>query len=143
MFPNINKNAPASSVAAYQELVTQLPAKLGKEAYEALLAEGAAIATRNELIGWEPLISESLTAEPLPTGNATPLKPASVNATPLTEREQEVLRWLAQGLTNSQIAERLIVSPFTINAHLRNIYNKLDVPSRPAAIRYALEHHLI
>jgi predicted ATPase/DNA-binding CsgD family transcriptional regulator len=133
MFPNINRNAPASSAAAYRELVTQLPAKLGKEAYETLLAEGAAIATRNELADWEPLISENLTAEPLPTANATPL----------TERAQEVLRWLAQGLTNSQIAERLIVSPFTINAHLRNIYNKLDVPSRPAAIRYALEHHLV
>jgi DNA-binding CsgD family transcriptional regulator len=41
------------------------------------------------------------------------------------------------------MAERLVLSPFTVNAHLRNIYNKLDVPSRPAAIRYALEHKLV
>jgi predicted ATPase/DNA-binding CsgD family transcriptional regulator len=61
----------------------------------------------------------------------------------LTGREVEVLRLLAQGLTNAQIAEQLVVSPYTVNAHLRHIFNKLDVPSRAAAASFAVEHDLV
>lgn len=61
----------------------------------------------------------------------------------LTEREGEVLRLVAQGLTDAQIAEVLVISPRTVNAHLRSIYNKLDITSRNAATYFALEHHLI
>ena len=61
----------------------------------------------------------------------------------LSSREIEVLRLLAQGLTNTQIAERLVISPRTVNAHLRSIYNKLAVTSRTAATRYAIAHQLI
>jgi DNA-binding CsgD family transcriptional regulator len=61
----------------------------------------------------------------------------------LSSREREVLRLLAQGLTNTQIAERLVISPRTVNAHLRSIYNKLAVTSRTAATRYAIAHQLI
>jgi DNA-binding CsgD family transcriptional regulator len=61
----------------------------------------------------------------------------------LTAREVEVLRLVAQGLTNAEIAQALILSPYTINAHLRSIFGKLDVPSRSAAARYAVEHHLV
>jgi predicted ATPase/DNA-binding CsgD family transcriptional regulator len=61
----------------------------------------------------------------------------------LTLREVEVLRLLALGLTNAQIAERLVISPRTVNAHLRAIYSKLAVTSRTAATRYAIEHDLV
>ncbi len=61
----------------------------------------------------------------------------------LTEREVEVLRLVAQGLTNAEVADRLILSPLTINAHLRSIYSKLEVTSRAAATRFALDHHLV
>jgi DNA-binding NarL/FixJ family response regulator len=60
----------------------------------------------------------------------------------LTTREVEVLRLLARGLTNAQIAEELVVSLLTVKAHLRSIYSKLGVTSRSAATRYVLEHHL-
>jgi ATP/maltotriose-dependent transcriptional regulator MalT len=60
----------------------------------------------------------------------------------LTTREVEVLRFLARGLTNAQIAEELVVSQLTVKAHLRSIYSKLGVTSRSAATRHALEHHL-
>ena len=60
----------------------------------------------------------------------------------LTPREVEVLRLLARGLTNAQIAEALVVSLLTVKAHLRSIYSKLGVTSRSAAARYALEYHL-
>jgi DNA-binding NarL/FixJ family response regulator len=60
----------------------------------------------------------------------------------LTSREVEVLRLLARGLSNTQIAEELVVSLLTVKAHLRSIYSKLGVTSRSAATRYALEHDL-
>jgi DNA-binding CsgD family transcriptional regulator/tetratricopeptide (TPR) repeat protein len=60
----------------------------------------------------------------------------------LTPREVEVLRLLAAGLPNAEIADRLSRSPRTINAHLTNIYSKLGVNTRGAAIRFALDHGL-
>ena len=60
----------------------------------------------------------------------------------LTAREVEVLRLVAQGLTDAQVAERLFVSLATVKTHLRSIYGKLDVPSRTAAARFAAEHGL-
>ena len=61
----------------------------------------------------------------------------------LTEREVEVLRLVAQGLTNAHVADQLIISLHTVNAHVRSIYNKLDVNSRSALTRFAIEHHLL
>jgi DNA-binding NarL/FixJ family response regulator len=61
----------------------------------------------------------------------------------LTARELEVLRQLAAGLTSAQIAATLIISPTTVNTHLRSIYSKLNLSSRSAATRYAIEHHLV
>jgi predicted ATPase/DNA-binding CsgD family transcriptional regulator len=60
----------------------------------------------------------------------------------LSAREVEVLRLVATGLTNSQTAHQLSVTPRTVNAHLTAIYRKLGVSSRSGAIRYALEHQL-
>ena len=60
----------------------------------------------------------------------------------LTAREVEVLRLVAKGLTDTQVAEELVLSPRTVHAHLSSIYNKLDITSRSAATRYAIEHNL-
>jgi predicted ATPase/DNA-binding CsgD family transcriptional regulator len=61
----------------------------------------------------------------------------------LTEREAEVLRLLAAGLSNRRIADRLVVSVRTVHAHVRSIYRKLDLGSRVDAARYAVEHELV
>lgn len=61
----------------------------------------------------------------------------------LTPREAEVLRLLAAGLSNSEIAWQLSLSPRTITTHLTNIYAKLGVTTRGAAIRFAFEHHIV
>ena len=61
----------------------------------------------------------------------------------LTTREVEVLALVADGLTDAEVAERLVVSIRTVHAHLRSIYRKLDLHSRSAATRYALEHRLV
>jgi DNA-binding NarL/FixJ family response regulator len=60
----------------------------------------------------------------------------------LTAREIEVLRLLATGQSNKQIAECLVISPHTVNVHIHSIFSKLDVHSRSAATRYALDHQL-
>ena len=61
----------------------------------------------------------------------------------LSEREVEVLRLLADGLTNREIARRLFVSESTIKTHLVHAFAKLDAPSRTAAVARAREHGLI
>ena len=61
----------------------------------------------------------------------------------LTAREVEVLRLVAQGLTDGQVAEQLVISPRTVNWHLTSIYSKLGVSSRSAATRFAIEHKLV
>jgi DNA-binding NarL/FixJ family response regulator len=61
----------------------------------------------------------------------------------LTDREQEVLNLMVQGLTRLEIAERLFVSSFTINTHSRNIYEKLHVHTRGGAVAKALKERLV
>jgi DNA-binding NarL/FixJ family response regulator len=61
----------------------------------------------------------------------------------LSEREVEVLRLVAEGLTDAEVAERLFLSPRTIGSHLRSIYNKIGVGSRAAAARFAEKYHLV
>jgi DNA-binding CsgD family transcriptional regulator/tetratricopeptide (TPR) repeat protein len=60
----------------------------------------------------------------------------------LSEREVEVLRLLATGSTNPEIAERLFISPYTVKRHVSNILTKLNVTTRAAAARFAVEHEL-
>jgi DNA-binding CsgD family transcriptional regulator len=61
----------------------------------------------------------------------------------LTTRELDVLRLLATGLTDAEVATRLVISPRTVHTHVSSIYSKLGVGSRSAATRYALDHHLL
>jgi LuxR family maltose regulon positive regulatory protein len=61
----------------------------------------------------------------------------------LSERELEVLRLMADGLSNREIAERLIVALGTVKAHLHNVYGKLDVQGRTQAIARARELELL
>jgi DNA-binding CsgD family transcriptional regulator len=58
-------------------------------------------------------------------------------ASQLTPREREILAWVARGKTNYEIAATLYVSPGTIRKHLDNIYAKLEVPNRTAAVTRA------
>jgi NarL family two-component system response regulator LiaR len=60
----------------------------------------------------------------------------------LTERERAVLALMVEGLNNTQIAERLVVSPSTIKSHVSNILSKLGVASRTEAVALAVRHHL-
>jgi DNA-binding NarL/FixJ family response regulator len=61
----------------------------------------------------------------------------------LTERECEVLRLVAAGMTNREIAGELVISEHTVSRHLQNMFMKLGVTSRAAATAYAFQHHLV
>jgi DNA-binding CsgD family transcriptional regulator len=60
---------------------------------------------------------------------------------PLTEREREVLRWVAAGKTDRDIAAILAISPRTVHKHLQRVYDKLGVETRTAAVMRALTWH--
>src|SRR5258708_3895563 len=60
----------------------------------------------------------------------------------LTTREAEVLRLVALGMTNAQVADRLFLSRRTVDHHLASIYSRLGVSSRAAATRLAILNHL-
>ena len=61
----------------------------------------------------------------------------------LTQREVEVLRLVATGATNQQIADELIISPRTVNTHVTNILNKIGCENRTAAGAFAIKHNLL
>ena len=61
----------------------------------------------------------------------------------LTPREREVLQAAATGASNKEVAEMLVISPQTVMVHLRSIYRKLNVTSRTAASRWAVENGLV
>jgi DNA-binding NarL/FixJ family response regulator len=61
----------------------------------------------------------------------------------LTGREAEVLRLIAAGKSNRQIAAELVISEHTVARHVQNIFTKLNVSSRSAATAFAFEHGLV
>jgi DNA-binding NarL/FixJ family response regulator len=77
-------------------------------------------------------------AEEEASGLLQPSAPAG-----LTAREVEVLRLVASGRSNSEIAAKLVLSDKTVARHLSNIYTKIDVTSRTAAAAFAFEQRLV
>ncbi len=61
----------------------------------------------------------------------------------LTEREREILKLVAEGLTNNQIAERLFISPKTVDTHRTHIMDKLNLHSRAELVKYAMRRGLL
>jgi len=108
-----------------QGFEAKLRAHLGAEAFEKHLMAG------------KQLTLDDLLAIPHPA-TQTKTSPDS-----LSSRELEVLHLLTENLSNQQMAEQLVVSRRTVEAHLRSIYDKLGVKSRDAALRVAREQGLL
>ncbi len=94
------------------------------------------------------LLSQFITAEQGSSGATASIaaqssQDASLLIEPLTEREREVLQLIGTGLSNSEIAEELVIAITTVKTHIKNIYGKLNVHGRFQAIERARELNLI
>jgi DNA-binding NarL/FixJ family response regulator len=120
-------------------MVNLVRAQLGERAFDAALAEGRAMRPEQALAAREqPLAPVQAKAR---TNKQQRVAPSYPNG--LTAREVEVLRLVAQGLSDAQVAQTLVISPRTVNAHLRSIYSKLNITSRTAAAHFAVEQRLL
>ena len=115
---------------AYEHDTAALRTYLGEEVYTQAWDAGSRMTTEQILTLAEPTQTAVL--------NVSPMYPDE-----LTEREVEVLRLVASGLTDAQVAEQFVISPRTVQGHMRSIYSKIQVHSRSAATRYAVERKLL
>lgn len=123
--------------ALYDRMVAIVRRQLGEPAFKEALAKGRTMTAAQALASHEAFAPQS-TPRLLPAWAALGSSPAG-----LTTREMEVLRLVAKGLTDAQVAEQLVISTRTVNTHLTSIYGKIGVSSRSAATRYAIEHQIM
>jgi predicted ATPase/DNA-binding CsgD family transcriptional regulator len=140
---------PPTDRASYERMVADVRVHLDAVAFEKAVTEGRAFTLEQAIAVAEQVhVREQVTPPSQSTAGATPptfpQAPASRgNLFGLTAREIEVLRLVTLGLTTTQIADSLIISPRTADAHLRSIYSKLGVTSRSAATRSSIVHKLV
>jgi LuxR family maltose regulon positive regulatory protein len=138
----LQSNAPYEVARARIELARALAA-LGR-IDDAALEARRAIDVLTELKAGLEISRAHLLLESLPNAATRTDSPSRVrNDSGLTLRELEVLRLVAEGLTNQAIAEKLFVSDHTVHRHLANILNKLSVSSRAAAVAQAARRGLL
>jgi len=114
---------------------------LGDAAFTHALTEGRTMTLEHVLAAQGPMTTPtSQQARELSVSHTRKSLPYPAG---LTTREVQVLRLVAQGLTDAQVAEQLVISHRTVTTHLSSIYNKLDINSRAAAARFAAENKLL
>ncbi len=126
--------------ANYERMVSMVRAQLGEIVFTTAWAEGQVMTPEQVLAqqGQETAYGPAISAPQSPPATApTPTYPAG-----LTAREVGVLRLVAGGLTNSEIAEELGLSEKTIAHHLTRIFNKTTSENRAAAAAFAIRHGL-
>lgn len=102
--------------------------------------EALEVSKRAKALG-ASLLADQATAL-LDQGRRGRTKPAARSTTDLTHREQEVLQQVARGMTNRQIANHLAISEHTVHRHLANVFTKLGLATRAAAVAYAVRRGL-
>jgi DNA-binding CsgD family transcriptional regulator len=145
LLTQVGAHLDAVDRAEYDRSLAKLQAHLDEENFTSAWTHGQRMTWEQILAAPELLIrKQRLTPRP----PASPVGPsqASPSGAPvadLTAREVEVLQHAAQGLTYAEIAEQLIISVRTVDAHLRSVYRKLGVTSRMEATRVARDHQLL
>ena len=131
---------PPYNLANYERAVNTTRAQLGGERFAAAWTEGRKMTLGQVLAEQGGATTPTVPTIKEPT-NTVALPPTYPDE--LTPREVEILRLIASGLSNAQMAEKLIISPRTVHAHVRSIYSKLGITSRSSATRYAIDHKLL
>jgi predicted ATPase/DNA-binding CsgD family transcriptional regulator len=121
---------PAPDRALYAPLITGLRRTLGTTAFDAAWGDGQAMPLQDAAEHAASLAADLAAHPDTPTIR-------------LSEREIEVLRLVASGMTNAQAADRLFLSRRTVDAHMRRIYDKLDLTTRTDVVRFAVQHGLV
>ena len=137
----VQSNAPYEVARARIELARAL-ASLDR-VDEAAMEAHRAIDVLTELKAELEISRARLLLDSLPQAADAASSARARNDSGLTTRELEVLRLVAHGLTNPEIAEKLFVSDHTVHRHLANILNKLSVSSRAAAVAQAARRGLL
>lgn len=146
--------APPAELADYRRTEADARATLGEARFAALWAEGAALSLQEAIAcalgedegapaempedagGWAGVARPARAA-----GHGTRRRPG----VPLSAREREVVALIAAGLSNREIAERLVLSVRTVERHIENVYNRLGISGkagRAIVTAYALRHDL-
>jgi DNA-binding CsgD family transcriptional regulator len=123
----------------HEQAIPTARSRLGEETFATAWAEGRGMTPEQALAVHTPM-GEPISGGP---GSAPSAKLPPIYPDGLTTREVEVLRLVAQGLTNEQVAEQLVISPRTVNTHLTSIYGKIGVSTRSAATHYAIKHNFV
>ena len=138
---------PPNERAFYEHAVAAVRADLNETAFAKAWAEGQAMTLEQAMAAAFAVREQCTPPQEPPTALTSPtLSQAGASRTNLfglTARELEVLQLVTLGLTDAQIAEKLVISPRTAEAHVRSLLNKLGVNSRTAATRFALAHQLV
>jgi DNA-binding CsgD family transcriptional regulator len=122
----------ARSMIDYEGRLAAARSRLDEASWSAAWAEGRAMTAEQAVeyaLEQEEGTAEQAAPEPYPAG--------------LSAREADVLRLVASGLTNAEVAGKLFISPRTVNWHLGSVYRKLGFHSRTEATRFAVEHGLL
>jgi DNA-binding CsgD family transcriptional regulator/tetratricopeptide (TPR) repeat protein len=127
---------------AYDQALKAARTALGEARFAIAWKEGRRLLPTSVLYAREAVALPAPLPASRPRRKRTGRLTSEASTLGLTPREIDTLRLLAQGLTNAQIAQQLVLSTVTVNSYLRSIYSKLDVTTRTAATRYALDHHL-
>jgi len=130
--------------AVYDRVLKTVRSKLGEETFNSLWLQGRNMTPEQAITARESLITQLAQEAMQQQASSTSTTRQKVSyPLGLTPREMDVLRLLAQGLTDAAIAQRLDIGHRTVSTHLTSIYNKLGVNSRVAAVRIAFENQLI
>ena len=129
----IGVSIPLVERANYEQAVAAARTQLGEKTFAARWAEGSSMTPE------QALDAQGRETVPSPATKviASPTYPAG-----LTAREVEVLRLVARGMTNTHIAQELVLSEKTVATHLTHIFNKTNSENRAAAVAFAMRHGL-
>ena len=130
-----------AELAAHEAAVAGARTRLGDRAFAAAVAAGGAAPEEAALAALASLGAPD-GIRPAEAAPATPIV-SDAGSVPLTRREREVARLVAQGLTDRQIAETLVIAEGTVGVHLANIFGKLDLHARAQLAVWAAEHGLL